>query len=137
MNKISVSLLLAAVAILPGSVRAQGSCPDLGTVTAPATTTYGPMSPCGIGLDLWLGGVHYTVKQGLCPAWSAFTPERGVPAVARKGYFYQQAAPTFTLVQNYLCSGWFWTNCVVNGNPTKAGPVPNYGDVVCAVRTAN
>lgn len=134
MNTFAARLLLVTVAASPAALPAQAFCPDLGTVIQPADTIYGPMSQCGIGLELWLGGVHYTVKQGLCPAWSAFTPERGVPSVARVGYFYQQTVPTFTLVQNYDCSGWFWTACVVNGAPVKAGPVPNYVDVACATR---
>lgn len=132
MNQFVALLVPFAIALAAAPSRAQSDCPNLGTIIAPATVVYGPISSCGVGLEIELAGVHYTAKQGKCPAWSAYTPERGVPAVMRIGYFYRATAPTFTIVQNYSCTGWFWTECTRSGGPMPVGPVPNYVDVPCA-----
>ena len=57
-------LSLFLLSCLAGTAAAQQECPDVGVKTLEAALIAGPSTPCGIGLEITIGGVSYTSHEG-------------------------------------------------------------------------
>lgn len=124
---IAFSVLLAlAIGALPAQ-----ECPDVGTVTVPERLLAGPSTPCGIGLEITIGGVTYTSQQGFCPSFVIIMPRHAGPATKREGYRYVLGNARDVLMQTYDCYGFIWTSCQVSAPSKVINQVDNYVDVPC------
>lgn len=78
------ALLLAPLASLQPSLRAQDNCPMVQAEHRPADLQYGPAQRCG-GIDYQLGNVTVSTMRDGCPLFSIYTPPHdvAVPSLRR------------------------------------------------------